>query len=113
MKPGSSSGADPPPVFLLHPEDNVLVARTELPAGAVVTRKPIPAGHKLARRDLQHGEPIVKCLATIGFTASDIPAGTLLSGTNIEFREFERPHDIGTEYRPIDLVPETARRTFL
>ena len=48
----------------LHPDDDVVIARMEIPTGTLVTREnvraavTIPAGHKLAVRDIALGKPV-------------------------------------------------------
>ena len=48
----------------LHPDDDVVIARVEIPAGTLIQREgvrteaAIPAGHKLATRAVEPGKPI-------------------------------------------------------
>src|SRR5688500_12902116 len=76
------------PVIRLHPDDNVVVARASIAAGAAVpseaitARDQIPAGYKIATADLRAGEPIRKYNTVIGFAGADIPAGALVHGHN-------------------------------
>jgi hypothetical protein len=48
----------------LHPEDDVVIARAELPSGTLISKEKvatlvtIPAGHKLAVRDMAQGNPV-------------------------------------------------------
>jgi altronate hydrolase len=106
------------PVIRLHPDDNVVVARASVPAGTevpvegIVTRDQVPAGYKIATIALRAGEPIRKYNTVIGFAGADIPAGTLVHGHNIAFREFDRDYAFARDYRPVDLVPERDRATF-
>jgi altronate hydrolase len=107
------------PTIRLHPDDNVVVARTDIAIGTrlsadeLASRSQVPAGHKIAARAIRKGEPIRKYAVTIGFAATDIPAGTLVHGHNVEFREFERDYAFAQEYRPVELLPEHARATFM
>ena len=63
-----------PPLLLLHPEDNILVARRDIAAGervelegeTFVIPAPIELGHKLARRNLAAGARVLKYGAPIG-----------------------------------------------
>lgn len=106
------------PVIRLHPDDNVVVARTEcepgtsIPGENLVTRDKVPAGYKIATQHLRRGDPVLKYQVTIGFAADDIPAGTMLHNHNIEFREFDRDYAIGRDYRPVEMVPADQRKTF-
>jgi Flp pilus assembly protein CpaB len=81
------------PVISLNPVDNVFIARVDLPAGTRVgvaqmeVLEPVKAGGKLAARAIDKGEAILKYGTTIGFAVTPIPAGALLDGQNIEYRE--------------------------
>jgi hypothetical protein len=63
-----------PPLLLLHPDDNILVARRDIAAGELVEmdgeRFAIPMavelGHKLARRALEADTRVLKYGAPIG-----------------------------------------------
>jgi len=63
-----------PPLLLLHPDDNILVARRDIPAGELVEvdgeRFAMPAaielGHKLARCALEADTRVLKYGAPIG-----------------------------------------------
>ena len=75
--------------------DNVIIARSNVALGAKLDgglncKSQVPSGHKIASRDIKKGEPILKYNVTIGFAASDIPAGTFVHSHNMEFREFDR-----------------------
>ena len=69
------------PLLRLHPDDNVLVAKTPLALGqplpefGVKARAQVPAGHKIAARAIAEGEPVRKYNAVIGVAARDIEAG--------------------------------------
>jgi (2R)-sulfolactate sulfo-lyase subunit alpha len=72
-----------PPLLLLHPEDNIFVARRSLDANEAITvddhlvkiAAPIPLGHKVARFALAPGTRIVKYGASIGSTTAPIEPG--------------------------------------
>lgn len=80
-----------PVVVRVHPEDNVAVALTALPAGAevavdgaaVALREEVPAGHKLALRDLAPGEAVVKYGFPIGRATEPVPAGAWVHSHNL------------------------------
>jgi altronate dehydratase len=71
----------------INPEDNVVVALSDLPAetrlswdGAtpdmtVVTREPIPFGHKAAIVPIASGQTVIKYGASIGLASADIAPG--------------------------------------
>lgn len=106
------------PFVRLHKSDNVLVARTDVEVGTPVgnekytVRDHVPAGYKMAAVALHKGDPILKYNTVIGFAACDAPPGTMLHSHNIEFREFAREYDFGSEYQPVAMVPESHRATF-
>jgi len=103
----------------LHPNDNVLVARIDLAQGTVVPEENltclnrIPAGHKVAARALAKGEAVLKYNTVIGFASADVAPGTLLHRLNMEFREFDRDYAYARDYKPVDMVPEAGRASFM
>jgi altronate hydrolase len=107
------------PALRLHAADNVLVARVDIPLGAVLAqegitcRSQVPAGHKVAAAPIAKGAPILKYNTVIGFASADIAPGTLVHRLNMEFREFERDYAFGTDARPVAYVPEAERASFL
>ncbi len=106
------------PTIRLHADDNVLIARQLIELGAklpdgTTSRAQIPAGHKIAARAIRQGEPIRKYNVTIGFATADIPAGAYVHSHNIEFREFQRDYAYGRDYKPVVMIPEPERATFM
>ncbi len=102
----------------LHENDNVLIARSNVAIGAkldggLTSRGQVPAGHKIAARAIGQGEPILKYNVTIGFAASDIPPGAYVHSHNVAFREFDRDYAYGRDYRPIQMLPDAERATFM
>jgi altronate hydrolase len=76
------------PLLLLDPEDDVMVATVDVPAGAavvgdVVSRAPIPTGHKVAVRAIDAGQPVRKVGLVIGWAAAPIVAGEHLHDHNL------------------------------
>jgi altronate hydrolase len=106
------------PFIRLHPRDNVVVARADVPAGTpvpdegFVTSAPVPAGHKAAAAAIRRGEPVRKYAEVIGFAAEDIAPGAWVHNHNVAFEEFERDYAFGRDYRPVELLPEARRATF-
>jgi altronate hydrolase len=105
-------------VIRLHPDDNVVVARTDVGLGEAVAGEDVTslsqvqAGYKIAARHIGAGEPILKYSVTIGFAAKEIPPGMMVHSHNMSFEEFDRDYAHATEYRPVTLVPEAERATF-
>jgi altronate hydrolase len=102
----------------LHESDNVLIARANIPLGAklgdgLTCKSQVPSGHKVAARAITKGEPILKYNVTIGFAETDIPAGTFVHSHNMEFREFDRDYAHARDYKPVVMVPEAERATFM
>jgi altronate hydrolase len=68
------------PIIRLHPDDNVVIARTALMANTpivdgIATSVRIPAGHKVSVRPIAQGEPVRRDSQIIGFTTADIAPG--------------------------------------
>lgn len=106
------------PVIRLHPDDNVVVARLDVPIGLQVpgenftSRSQVPAGYKIAARRIRKGEPILKYSVTVGFANVDIEPGAMVHSHNTEFREFDRDYAHASEFKPVQLLPENERATF-
>ena len=106
------------PVIRLHDADNVVIARSNVEIGTrlgdgLTCRSQVPSGHKIAARAIRKGEPILKYNVTIGFAATDITPGTFVHSHNMEFREFDRDYAHAQDYRPVELLPESKRATFM
>jgi len=107
------------PTIRLHDGDNIVIARTDvgigtpLPAEGITSRSQVAAGHKIARFRIAKGDPIRKYGVTIGFAAADIEPGTLIHSHNLEFRETERDYAYARDYRPVDMIPEAERASFM
>ncbi len=106
------------PIIRLHPNDNIVVARidiaigTKIPSENITSRSQVQAGYKIAARKILKGEPILKYNVTIGFANTDIEPGTMMHNHNTEFREFDRDYAHASEFKPVDMIPESARATF-
>jgi len=102
----------------LHPEDNVVTARTTLFTGAAVpsenvsANQRIPVGHKIATAPIATGEAIRKYGQVIGFAASDIAAGDHVHTHNVVMKDFGRDYAVGAATRPTREIPEAERATF-
>ncbi|MFO1320793.1 MAG: altronate dehydratase family protein [Burkholderiales bacterium] len=103
----------------LHANDNVVVARVDVPIGApleaegLTSRSQVPAGHKIAARPIRAGDPILKYNVVIGFANVDIAPGTYVHSHNMSFREFDRDYAHAQDYRPVELLPVSERASFM
>jgi altronate dehydratase small subunit len=78
-------------------EDNIVVAKTTIPAGeticieglAVALAGPLPTGHKIAAALIAAGEKVVKYGAPIGSAIRDIRPG-----------EYVHTHNVKSDYLP-------------
>lgn len=76
----------------VHPDDNVLVALTNLDKGETVLyngssytiAEPIPAKHKFVTEDLEPGQAITMYGVLVGKAQSGIPRGGLISTSNVK-----------------------------
>ena len=82
----------------LHAEDDVVIARVDLPTGTLVSKEnvraavTIPAGHKLAVRDIAQGRPVRRYNQIIGFATRDIKAGEHVHVHNLGMGDFQRDY---------------------
>jgi altronate dehydratase small subunit len=87
-----STSAPVSSLLLMSPEDNCLIARLELKAGARVTIDGLPVtlpedvhlGHKVARRRLEAGEKVLRYGAIIGTATAPIAIGARIHTHNLE-----------------------------
>ncbi|MDP2263978.1 MAG: altronate dehydratase family protein [Hydrogenophaga sp.] len=101
------------PTLRLHPDDDVLIARSQLVGGLFVegvsVRGLVPPGHKLAARDIAAGAPVRRYNQIIGFATRPIAAGEHVHVHNLDMGPdkggFERDYAFGA-----DLKPEAAHR---
>ena len=107
------------PLICLHPDDNVLVAKTalslgqELPGLGARARAQVPAGHKIAARRIRAGEPVLKYNTVIGLAARDIDVGDHVHTHNLMLGDFDRNPAFGADVRPVAYVPEAERASFM
>ena len=106
------------PFIRLDPQDNVVVARIEVPAGtpvaseSAVTLQAVPAGHKMAARFIGRGEPVLKYNTVIGFASEDLPPGTWMHSHNIAFGDLVKDYRHGLDYVPTALLAPSSRARF-
>ncbi len=107
------------PLIRLHPDDNVLVAKSplalgqELPEFGVRVRAQVPAGHKIAACRIAQGEPVRKYNAVIGAAARDIEAGDYVHTHNLELMEFHRDPGFCQDVQPVDYLPAAEQARFM
>jgi len=101
----------------LDPADNVVTAIRPMEAGAaiedVATTGLIPRGHKIATRAIQPGEKVVKYNQVIGYASRPIAPGDHVHVDNVEFRGTDVAYEFATDLRPVRMVPEAERDTFM
>lgn len=105
-------------VIRLHPDDDVVIACADLPAGDVIgelggltLRDDIPAAHKLAIRSVKEHEAVRRYGQIIGFATKAIEPGEHVHVQNVSMGMFQRNHEYGGDIRPAEKVPQT--RTFM
>ncbi len=109
------------PALRLHPDDDVAVALIPLPPGrnvlvagqAVRAAAAIAPGHKLALRAIAVGAPVRRYGQVIGFATAPIAPGDHVHSHNLAVGSMTLDYEFGTDLRPVPMVPEPERRTFL
>ena len=109
-----STETNAPAVLVLHPDDNVAVARVALAAGTVVdvpgrgalaVRDEIAAGHKIALAAIAAGAAARKYGQMIGSATTSIAAGVHVHVHNLDMGDSHPLHGVGHAYvptRPVD-----------
>ncbi len=98
----------------LHPQDDVVIARVEIPTGTLVTREnvravvTIPAGHKIAVRDIAKGQPAHRYNQVIGFATRDIKAGEHVHVHNLAMGDFQRDYAFASAKKQTEYFSEPA-----
>jgi altronate hydrolase len=98
----------------LHPEDDVVIARLELPAGTMVTKENVratarvPAGHKIAVRAVERGRPVHRYNQIIGFATQPIQPGDHVHVHNVAMGDFQRDYAYCELKKPTDFVAQPA-----
>ncbi|HEY1290313.1 MAG TPA: altronate dehydratase family protein [Burkholderiales bacterium] len=101
----------------LHPEDDVVIARVELPAGTLLPKENVraavrvPAGHKVAVRAVQQGKPVHRYNQIIGFATQDIAPGDHVHVHNVAMGDFQRDYAFSSLVKKTEFVEKPA--TFL
>ncbi|HZS65470.1 MAG TPA: altronate dehydratase family protein [Burkholderiales bacterium] len=98
----------------LHADDDVVIARTELPAGTLVQQENvraavrIPAGHKIAARALAQGQPVHRYNQIIGFATQPIAPGDHVHVHNVAMGDFQRDYAFCSLAKPTAYVDTPA-----
>jgi altronate hydrolase len=105
------------PAIRLHPDDDVVIARIEIPTGTLISMEKvtaavtIPAGHKLAVGDIAQGQPVRRYNQIIGFATRQIKAGEHVHVHNLAMGDFQRDYAFSQGVKDTQFVSEPA--TFL
>ncbi len=106
-----------PPAVHLRPEDNLVVAARNIPAGQeirvagsrVTVKQPIKLGHKIAIKSIPQGEPIYKYGQVIGFAGRDIAPGEHIHVHNVRADLFQRDYAFCQDCPPQPTRPVNLR----
>jgi altronate hydrolase len=98
----------------LHPDDDVVIARTQLVGGTrlidedVAVTGLVPPAHKVATRAIRKGEPVKRYNQIIGFASRDIVPGEHVHLHNLAMGAFDRDYAFGADARPTQYVDRPA-----
>ena len=100
--------------ILLHPDDNVAVARVPLVPGQriapggheVKVTEPVPAGHKVSLREIEAGELLLRYGQVMGRSSARIAAGSHVHTHNVAYEEGSRAYEFPAADRPLPARPE-------
>ncbi|MEK7444052.1 MAG: altronate dehydratase family protein, partial [candidate division NC10 bacterium] len=106
--------------IVLKPEDDVAIAKKEIPAGTVLedaggrieVRQDIRPGHKVARRGRRTGEEVRRYGQVIGFATADIAPGDHVHTQNLAVGDLRQQYEVGTDVRAVDYYPPDKMRHF-
>jgi len=107
--------------IVLKLEDDVAVAKAELPAGTVLedgaqrieVRQDVRSGHKVARRVVRAGAPVRRYGQVIGFATGDIAVGDHVHSHNLDIGELSADrYEVGVDVKPVDFYPADRMRSF-
>ncbi|HLS86990.1 MAG TPA: altronate dehydratase family protein [Burkholderiales bacterium] len=94
----SAAHQEAEPTIRLHPADDVVIARVDVPAGTMIAAEgvrasmAVPAGHKLAVRPVAQGRPVRRYNQIIGFATRAIAPGEHVHVHNLGMGDFERDY---------------------
>ncbi len=98
----------------LHPNDDVVIARSQLVGGAqlldekVTVSGLVPPGHKVAAHAIRKGDPVKRYNQIIGFASKDIGAGEHVHLHNLAMGTFDRDYAFGVDVRPTQYLSPAA-----
>ena len=103
-------------VIVLHPSDDVAIARLPLEPGhavlaggrEIVVRDAVPAGHKIALRLIRQGENVHRYGQVIGRASACIEPGCHVHLHNLSFDEGIRDYRFPAEERELPPAPDTV-----
>ncbi|EPC02736.1 galactarate dehydratase [Litchfieldella anticariensis FP35 = DSM 16096] len=105
------------PTLRLHPNDNVVVALADIPAGhelvgiADALQQPVPRGHKIASHPIEAGRNVIRYGQIIGQAKQDIVPGEHVHVHNLGMGEHTQEYGFASQSEP--LPPAAQSRTFL
>ena len=98
----------------LHPNDDVVIARTQLVGGTLLAEESvtisglIPPGHKVATKAIRAGAPVRRYNQIIGFASRDIAPGEHVHLNNLAMGAFDRDYAFGADVKPTRYVDSPA-----
>jgi altronate hydrolase len=98
----------------LHPNDDVVIARSQLVGGTALLDEKItvmglvPPAHKVATRAIKKGEPVRRYNQIIGFASRDIAPGEHVHLNNLVMGTFDRDYAFGADVKPTQYVTPAA-----
>src|SRR3989304_9804981 len=106
--------------ILLHPEDDVAIAKAPIATGTVLEDGAerltvvcdIRPGHKIARQARAEGEPVRRYGQVIGFATQPIARGEHVHTHNLAVGELHQEYEVGTALRPVESYPPDQMRYF-
>ena len=97
--------------------DNVVTVTAELDSGVEVeqvkTSGLVPCSHKMATAEIRQGKAVRKYAQIIGYASTDIRPGEHVHTHNVDFRNTSADYEFATDLKPVDVVSELARDTFM
>jgi altronate hydrolase len=107
-------------VLLLHPADDVVIAKADLDAGVTVRgssfevelRQSVKAGHKIAVHAKSAGNPLRRYGQVIGFATTDIEPGDHVHLHNLTQGTGAQKYEVGVDVRPVELYSASQMRYF-